>query len=383
MAIGGLREMSVIETPPIDRRPIRTILSRMDPELLIEAVRRELSRGGQVYYVHNRIVGLDERANKLKALVPEARVAMAHGQMRPELLERTMLKFVAGEYDVLVCTAIVESGLDIPRANTMFIDRADLFGLAQLYQLRGRIGRSPERAYCYLLVPTLSELDAQARTRLETIERFTDLGMGMRVAALDMEQRGAGDLLGAEQSGFVASVGFDLFCRLLQDAASEAQGEPVIHEVEPDLTVDVEALIPEEYIADVGIRLGLYKQFAAALSASSVDETALQMEDRFGRPPTAARNLVSLMRLKTSLRELKALACNARHNTVDLSLRSDTPIRIDHVQQLAARVPGTYRVTPDSRLIRKAALDEGFANGIAHAECMLAELQSCSEVSVI
>ena len=348
---------------------------------MIEAVRRELSRGGQVYYVYNRIVGLDERALKLKDWLPEARIAVAHGQMRPEHLERTMLKFVSGEHDVLVCTAIVESGLDIARANTMFIDRADLFGLSQLYQLRGRIGRSPERAYCYLLVPNLSELDVQARTRLETIERFTDLGMGMRVAALDMEQRGAGDLLGAEQSGFVASVGFELFCRMLQDAASEAQGEPVVHDVEPDLTIDAEALIPDDYIPDVGIRLGYYKQLAAAPSATSIEETALQMEDRFGRPPRAARNLVAMMRLKASLRQLKVLGCNARSSAVNLSLRSDTPIRFEQVQRLQARVLGKYRVTPDSRLIRQAALEENFPHGIAHAEQMLAELESCADPS--
>jgi transcription-repair coupling factor (superfamily II helicase) len=298
--------------------------------------------------------------------------------MRPELLERTMLQFVSGQYDVLVCTAIIESGLDISRANTMFIDRADLFGLAQLYQLRGRIGRSPERAYCYLLVPNLSELDSEARTRLETIERFTELGMGMRVAALDMEQRGAGDLLGAEQSGFVTSVGFELFCHLLEDATNEARGKVVVHEVEPDLTVDVEALIPEDYVADVGLRLAYYKQLAAAVSASSIDETAVEMEDRFGKPPAAARDLIALMRLKTTLRQLKVLGCDARCTAVSLSLRSDTPIQIDCLEQLEHRTPGAYRVTPDSRLVRLARPNERFTNGIAHAEFMLAELESCS-----
>jgi transcription-repair coupling factor (superfamily II helicase) len=378
MAVGGLRDMSVIETPPIDRRPIRTILARTDADLVTEGIRRELARSGQVYYVHNRISGLDERVTKLKAWVPEARIAVAHGQMRPETLEKTMLKFVAGEYDVLVCTAIGESGLDIPRANTMFIDRAELFGLAQLYQLRGRIGRSPERAYCYLLVPSMSELDSQAKARLETIERFTELGMGMRVAALDMELRGAGDLLGAEQSGFVASVGFELFCRLLEDATAEAQGRPVVHEVEPDLNADVEALLPEDYIADVGIRLGFYKQFAAATDAVSIDETATQMEDRFGKPPMVARNLVALMRLKTRLRQLKVMACNARQTTVDLALRSDTPLRLDHIEVVQAQSKGQYRITPDSRLIRKADPSEQFPDGLAHAERALAELEACS-----
>jgi len=380
MALGGLREMSVIESPPVDRRPIRTIIARFDPDLVAEALRRELSRGGQVFYVYNRVVGLEDRALRLKLLVPEARVAVAHGQMSPELLERTMLRFVSGEYDVLVSTAIVESGLDIPRANTMFIDRADLLGLSQMYQLRGRIGRSPERAYCYLLVPNMSELEPEARTRLETIEQFTELGMGLRVAALDMEQRGAGDLLGAKQSGFVASVGFELFCRMLQDAASEARGKAVIHEVEPDLAVDVEALIPEDYVIDVGLRLAFYKQLAAATSAASVDETALEMEDRFGPPPNAARRLIALMRLKTVLRRLKVLGCDARSNSVKFNLRADTPIQLECVEQLLVHAPGAYRVTPDSRLVRQARPTECFADGIAHAEFMIAELEACSGI---
>jgi transcription-repair coupling factor (superfamily II helicase) len=228
----------------------------------------------------------------------------------------------------------------------------------------------------------MSELDSQARTRLETIERFTELGMGMRVAALDMEQRGAGDLLGAEQSGFVASVGFELFCRLLEDATSEAQGRTVVHEVEPDLTVDVEALIPEEYVADVGLRLAFYKQMASAVSSASIDDIALELEDRFGTPPPAARNLIGLMRLKTSLRQLKVLGCNARSNSVDLSLRSDTPINISCIERLESRVQGTYRVTPDSRLVRKARPSECFANGIVHAEFMLAELEECARMAV-
>ena len=349
--------------------------------MIREAVLRELKRGGQVYFLHNEVETIENRRAMLEELLPEARIAVAHGQMRPESLEKTMLKFVSGEFDVLVCTAIVESGLDIPRANTMFIDRADLFGLAQLYQLRGRIGRSPERAYCYLLVPSMSELDSQAKARLETIERFTELGMGMRVAALDMELRGAGDLLGAEQSGFVASVGFELFCRLLEDATAEAQGQPVVHDVDPDLTVDVEALLPEDYIGDVGIRLGFYKQFAAAPNASSIDETAAQMEDRFGKPPAAARNLVSLMRLKTTLRQLKVLGCNARQTAVDLVLRSDTPIVLDHVEVLQSQSKGQYRITPDSRLIRKVGVDERFPDGLAHAEQMMAELETHSTVS--
>ena len=376
MALSGLRELSVIETPPVDRRPIRTVIARPDPELLARAIRNELSRGGQVFYVYNRVHGLEERACLVTSLVPEARVAVAHGQMRPETLERAMLRFVSGECDVLVSTAIVESGLDIPRANTMLVDRADLFGLSQLYQLRGRIGRSSERAYCYLLIPSLSELDPQARTRLETIERFTELGMGLRVAAMDMELRGAGDLLGAEQSGFVASVGFELFCRMLQDAASEARGKTVVHEVEPDISVDIEALISEQYVSDVGIRLGYYKQLASAHSPDEVNDIATEMEDRFGRPPVETRQLFALMRLKPDLRRLQVLGCNARASSVGLSMRSDTPLTLSNITLLMQKTPGAYKVTPNARLVRQAREHEHFAHGVEHAQWMIDELKA-------
>jgi len=228
----------------------------------------------------------------------------------------------------------------------------------------------------------MSELDSQARARLETIERFTELGMGMRVAALDMEQRGAGDLLGAEQSGFVASVGFELFCRLSRTPRARRKAKPSCMKWNRIWTVDVEALIPEQYVADVGLRLAFYKQMAAATSTASIDNTELELEDRFGTPPPAARNLLALMRLKTTLRQLKVLGCDARSSSVTLRLRSDTPINLSCIEQLEVRSPGTYRVTPDSQLLRKAQSNECFANGIAHAEFMLAELEQCTRVVV-
>src|SRR6185295_8439217 len=236
-----------------------------------------------------------ERAARLAALLPSARLCVAHGQMSESALEQTMLDFIDGKYDVLVATAIVESGLDIPRANTILIDRADIFGLAQLYQLRGRVGRAKERAYCYLIVPPPSALSEEARTRIEALERHTDLGSGFQIASLDLELRGAGDLLGGEQSGNVAQVGFDLFCRMLEEAVHELRGEPVIHEVEPELSFDVEALLPDDYIADVGVRLSLYKRLASAENEQEVVDLAAEMEDRFGPPPDDAKRLVHLM----------------------------------------------------------------------------------------
>jgi transcription-repair coupling factor (superfamily II helicase) len=377
MAVGGFRDMSVINTAPVDRRAIRTITSQFDAALVRDAVERELSRGGQVFYVYNRVEGIYERAAKLQELVPGARVAVGHGQMSESELEDTMLAFVDGRYDVLVATAIIESGLDISRANTIIIDRADLFGLAQLYQLRGRVGRSSERAYCYLLVPPPSQLSDEARQRIEALERYTELGSGFQIATLDMELRGAGELLGAEQSGFAATVGFDLFCRMLEEATHELRGEPVVHEVDPELSFDLEALLPDDYIDDVGVRLSLYKRLASATDEAEVDDIATEMQDRFGPAPTEARHLVELMRIKTELRRLRALGCEASAKLVTLHLRDDTPLDPVKVGALVAKRDSGFRVTPDGRVTRRPRADEAFKHGLDLAERTLSELQNC------
>ncbi|HET9929852.1 MAG TPA: transcription-repair coupling factor [Polyangiaceae bacterium] len=380
LAVGGLRNMSIITTAPVDRRAIRTITSQFDPELVRTAVERELERGGQVFYVYNRVEGIYERAERLQQLVPRARIAVGHGQLSEEALERTMLNFVAGEYDILVATAIVESGLDIPRANTIIVDRADLFGLSQLYQLRGRVGRSSERAYCYLLVPPPSQMTDEARWRLEALERHTELGSGFHIAALDMELRGAGDVLGADQSGFVASVGFDLFCHMLEEATHELRGETVVHEVDPELSVDVEALLPESYVADVGVRLSLYKRLASATEDGEVSDIANELNDRFGEPPIEARRFIELMRLKTELRRLRVLGCEASARSVTLHLRDDTPLDPQKISALIARKKSPYRLSPDGRLTRRALENEALADGLVLADRMLNELAECMRV---
>jgi transcription-repair coupling factor (superfamily II helicase) len=286
-------------------------------------------------------------------------------------LEEAMLDFVDGRYDILVSTAIVESGLDIPRANTMIIDRADLFGLAQLYQLRGRVGRSRERAYCYLVVPPANALTDEARARIEALERHTELGSGFQIASLDLELRGAGDLLGGEQSGNVASVGFEMFCRMLDEAVHEMRGDEVAHDVDTELSFDVEALLPEDYVTDVGVRLSLYKRLASAADEGHVTEIAAEMEDRFGAPPDEARRLVKLMALKTELRRLRALGCEANARVVTLHLRDDTPLDPAKVTLLMRRSHGAWKLTPDMRLTRRFATG---GDGIANAETALAEL---------
>ncbi|WP_437281536.1 transcription-repair coupling factor [Sorangium sp. So ce375] len=377
MAVTGLRDMSIITTPPVDRRAIRTVVTRHDEAVLREAVLRELGRGGQVFYVYNRVEGLYERAARLAELVPSARICVAHGQMSEQNLEQAMLDFVEGRYDVLCATAIIESGLDIPRANTILIDRADMFGLSQLYQLRGRVGRSKERAYCYLIVPPPNAMTDEARARIEALERHTELGSGFQIASLDLELRGSGDLLGAEQSGTVAQVGFELFCQMLDEAVHELRGEPVVHDVDTELSFDTDALLPEEYISDVGVRLSLYKRLAGSGSTEDVQDLAVEMEDRFGPPPIEARQFVHLMRLKTELRRLKALACEASSKGVTLHLREDTPLDHAKVLKLVQPKSSPYRLSPDMRLTRRVKEGEVFTSGLEAADKLLSELAGC------
>ena len=384
MAVGGLRDLSLIATAPVDRRSVRTVVTRFDANVLREAVTRELSRGGQVFYVYNRIDGLYERAQRLQELVPNARIGVAHGQLAKSKrrgadgesevesnLERTMLDFVEGRYDILCATAIVESGLDIPRANTIIIDRADMFGLSQLYQLRGRVGRSRERAYCYLVVPPQEAMTDDARARVEALERFTELGSGFKVASLDLELRGAGDLLGGEQSGTVASVGFELFCEMLEEAVHELRGEPVVHEVDPELSYDIEALVPESYVSEVGVRLSLYKRLAGAIDDAHVSDIAAEMEDRFGPPPEEVRRLVRLMSQKTELRRLRVLGCEATSKLVTFHLREDTPLDPKKITELVRDKKSPYRLTPDMRLSRRF---EGSESSLSNVDSMLDEL---------
>ncbi len=382
MAVSGIRDLSLITTPPVDRRAVRTLVSAMDDQILTEAIGRELSRGGQVFYVYNRIEGIYERAERVRRLFPEARIAVAHGQMAMKAkegesaLEQTMLDFVEGRYDILVATAIVESGLDIPRANTIVIDRADLFGLAQLYQLRGRVGRSKERAYCYLIVPPPNTMTDDARARIEALERHTELGSGFKIASLDLELRGAGDLLGAEQSGNVASVGLDMFCQMLDEAVHELRGEPVIHDVDPELSFDVTALLPDDYIADVGVRLSLYKRLASAIDEGEVGALAIEMEDRFGPPPGEAKCLVRLMTLKCELRRIRVLGCEATARSVTLHLREDTPLDPAKISELVRSKGSLYKLTPDMRLTRRADPREALIDGLVACEAMVQELAS-------
>jgi transcription-repair coupling factor (superfamily II helicase) len=303
LSLAGLRDMTLLETPPKDRSPVLTFVEPWDDGLLEEAMARELDRGGQIYFVHNRIETIATIAARVRALAPRAEVAVAHGQMREIDLDRVMSRFVAGEVEVLVSTMIVESGLDVANANTMIVDRADRLGLAQLYQLRGRVGRSHRRAACYLLVP--DEPDRAAEERLQVLEHHTDLGAGYRIALRDLELRGAGNLLGAEQSGHVQAVGFDTYLRWLEEEVKALQGEgppgplPV-----PEVVLDAPAHLPDAYVADHTSKLEVYRRLARVERSGEIAAIREELRDRFGPLPPEAERLL----LVTELRALGALA---------------------------------------------------------------------------
>ncbi|MBC7288415.1 MAG: transcription-repair coupling factor, partial [Armatimonadetes bacterium] len=301
MALSGIRDITVINDPPLGRLPVRTYVRERDDELIRTAIRRELARGGQVYFVHNRVQSIPHVAAQVQRLVPEARVAVAHGQMPDEDLERVMLAFYAHEIDVLVCTTIVENGLDVPNANTIIVDDADRLGLAQLHQLRGRVGRADRQAYAYLLYRYPEHLTPEAEQRLRAIEEFAELGAGLKVAMRDLEIRGSGNLLGPEQSGHIAAVGLDLFCEMLAESVRTLRGHAA-YLGDPHATIDlpVPAIIGADYIPQENVRIAAYRRLGACQSHEEIDAVAAELEDRFGRMPRSVRNLVRLghMRIK-------------------------------------------------------------------------------------
>lgn len=350
MAMSGLKDFSLITTPPRDRHAVRTWQVEFSPSMIQEAIRNELSRGGQVYFVHNRVQSIDSMQKLLNKLVPEARVGVAHGQLDERTLEQKMVDFIEKRIDILLCTSIVESGLDIPAANTIFINRADRFGLAQLYQLRGRVGRSSERSYCYLLTPANARLPEVAERRLQTLVNLTELGGGFKVASEDLEIRGAGDLLGTSQSGNINAVGFDMYCELLDRAVRELQGQELVDELEPDIDLKEPAFFPTEYVPDLHARLHYYKLLSDAQDELSLKERMDELEDRFGSPPEVVKNLYRLMEIRLTLKMQRIRGLSRSGERV--VLRLDERCRIDRARlvQLLVREAKRYKLTPDQRL---------------------------------
>jgi transcription-repair coupling factor (superfamily II helicase) len=336
--------MSTIDTPPDERLPITTQVVEWDDELIRRAIYRELSRGGQVFFVHNRVATIEHTAERLRRLVPEAEMAVAHGQMNEDQLADTMLAFAAGTIDVLVCTSIIESGLDIQNANTLIVDRADTFGLAQLYQLRGRVGRGAQRAYAYFLYNKHKDLPEDARKRLQTLMEATDLGAGFRVAMRDLEIRGAGDLLGARQHGHISAVGFDLYTRLLAQAITNLKADRLKRDDQarsgrhkpatsaeqallPTIDLPIDAYLPVSYVAEDSIRLHLYRRMSQVSTMSDLRSVQRELKDRFGDLPPEAENLIYLLRLKVLAAQAGAQYVTREGNTIVIKLRGAGPLQ--------------------------------------------------------
>jgi transcription-repair coupling factor (superfamily II helicase) len=331
MALSGIRGMSIIETPPEERLAVRSIVALFDEGLIKEAVERELQRNGQVLFVHNTVYDIEKVADMLGRLLPGARFGVAHGQMAEKRLEDVMLRFIRGEIDVLVSTTIIGSGIDIPTANTIIIDRADRIGLSDLYQLRGRVGRSNVKAYAYFLVPGMDIITGEARKRLRALREMSYLGAGFRLAMRDLEMRGAGNLLGPQQAGHIHAVGFDMYKEMLENAVAELKGMEVKEELEPSISLRVAALIPEWYIEDMTLRLSIYRRIAGAKSVEDVEDIGGEMRDRFGSLPEEVRNLLEIMRLKVAARRLLITKISETDGKVKVAFADETPVKTESI----------------------------------------------------
>jgi transcription-repair coupling factor (superfamily II helicase) len=378
MSLIGLRDMSVIETPPKDRMAIQTVVAGWDEKLVQSAIEQELERGGQVYFVHNRVDTIWEIAAKLQALVPPARIIVGHGQMSEGELEKVMLKFMHHEADILVSTTIIENGLDIPLCNTILINRADRLGLSELYQLRGRVGRSSRRAYAYLMLPPEIELTPIARRRLAALKEFSDLGAGFKIAALDLELRGAGNMLGGEQSGHIEAIGFELYTQMLERAVREMKGEAGPDEAETQLNLGLNIRIPTDYVPEENQRLQMYKRVARVETESQLSDVAAELEDRYGPPPPAVRNLLDYASLKLLCMKVGVTVIERKRDFVTLKFRQDAAVDPEQLARFVSAQRGA-QFTPDGML--KFELKARAAEEVLRALRAVAEQLASSEES--
>jgi len=366
MSLVGLRDMSVIETPPKDRMAIQTVVAPFSESLIRRAIDEEMLRHGQVFLVHNRVETIYAIADLVKKLVPKARVVVGHGQMNEKELEAVMFKFVQAEADVLVCTTIVENGLDIPAANTILINRADRFGLSELYQLRGRVGRSNQRAYAYLMVPEDVVLTQLATRRLAALKEFSALGAGFRVAALDLELRGAGNLLGGQQHGHINAIGFDMYVQMLERAVSTLKGEEVKPEMRATINLGLDIRIPEEYIPNENLRLRTYKRIAGITNEKERDEVNSELTDRFGAPHSSVGNLLDYALLKGLAESLLISSIERRANEVAIKFHPETPLSPENLVKFIRSQKEGLRLDPSGtlwmRLDRRGRVAESVRN---------------------
>jgi len=348
--LSGLRSVSIISTPPAEREPIRTMVSSFDPHLASEAIRREMYRGGQVYYLHNHVKSIERIAARLRDDIPEAEIGIAHGQMSPAELDRQMMQFYEGRLHVLVCTTIVESGLDVPNANTLIVERADMLGLAQLHQIRGRVGRSHHQAYAYLFTPDARAMTPDARERLQAIAQHTELGAGFMLARHDMEIRGAGNLLGEQQSGQIEAIGLDLYLDMLARAVAESRGAPARPKSRVEVRLSANTTLPPDYIPQIGERLGMYRRIAQIESDAQASLLFEEMTDRFGKLPDAAKLALESARLRWRAAQLNLSRLDRSQEGIRLSFTADSPIDTGMLLMRVQREPQRFRLTPDGNL---------------------------------
>jgi len=352
LSLMGIRDISIINTPPVDRLSVRTYVAKFNEKLISEAINREIRRGGQVFFLHNRVQTINTIANRLREILPKVRIGVAHGQMRERELEQIMFDFVNKKYDLLVTSTIIENGIDIPSANTMIVNRADSFGLSQLYQLRGRVGRSKERAYCYLLIPDDKKITEDSKRRLQVIKGHTNLGAGFNIASHDLEIRGGGNILGKEQSGHIEEVGFDLYNKLLQETISEIKGETYEKKIDPEINMNLPAFIPNSYIENVGLKLMTYKRISSVGSEDELDSLEEELRDRFGPLPDEVINLFWVVAIKLNLSSLNVTQIKSGNNKFVLTFDKENPdISPEALVYLMTKLPKKYSVTPDFKLI--------------------------------
>jgi transcription-repair coupling factor (superfamily II helicase) len=326
MSLLGMRDMSVIETPPRDRLAINTQVVQFSESVIRSAVELELSRNGQIFFIHNRVETIDAIAALIQKIVPNARIAIGHGKMNEKEMEQVMLDFIEYKYDILVATTIIENGIDIPRANTIIINRSDNYGLSQLYQLRGRVGRSNRRAYAYLLIPSELELTPIARRRLSAIREFSDLGAGFRIAALDLELRGAGNILGGQQSGHLDALGFDLYTKMLERTIAEIRGDEIADETSVSINLGVDVAIPHEYISESSQRLRTYKRISSAESEDALMHIHAEIQDRYGRIPEPVESLFAYGRLRKAAERMFVVSIDKAGSQIAIKLSENAKV---------------------------------------------------------
>jgi transcription-repair coupling factor (superfamily II helicase) len=379
MAMLGIRDLSVIQTPPVDRQAIRTFVAHFDDGLLREVILRELNRGGQVFFVHNRVENIEYIARHLRAVVPEANLAVAHGQMPEHQLERVMRDFIENRANLLLCSAIIESGLDIPNANTMIINRADHLGLAQLYQLRGRVGRSRQKAYAYLLIPGEHIITRDAKRRIEVIRELVEVGGGFKLAIHDLELRGAGNLLGRQQSGQINAVGFELYTEMMEQAIQELRGQPRRPDFEPELQLGVPAYIPEAYEPDERERLMLYRRMARAESAQDLDDLRDEMRDRFGPVPSLVENLLAAMNIRRQMKSLMMMSAVLKGDELEVKFHPEAPIDVPRLQALVDANRQRMKLRPNGTMLIRVTNRE-YEELFADIDMTLQALAACEKL---